>query len=67
MFYYSYLGGSLLISVCLPDVQTRFFEQNQAKTFRMADPHFRLQVSVYEINKIIHGRLGIWIKLNTQR
>ena len=26
----------------------------------MADPHFRLYVSVYEMNKIIHGRLEIW-------
>ena len=26
----------------------------------MADPHFRLCVSVYEMNKIIHGCLEIW-------
>ena len=26
----------------------------------MADPHFRLYVSVYEINKITHGHLEIW-------
>ena len=26
----------------------------------MADPLFRLYVSVYEVNKIIHGRVEIW-------
>ena len=26
----------------------------------MADPHFKLYGSVYEINKIIHERLEIW-------
>ena len=36
-----------------------FWEQNQTKTFQMADPLFRLYVSVYEINKVIHGRLEI--------
>ena len=37
-----------------------FWEENQTKTFQIADPHFRLYISVYEINKIIHGRLEIW-------
>ena len=26
----------------------------------MTDPYFRLYVSVYEINKIVHGCLEIW-------
>ena len=37
-----------------------FLRAKPAKSFRMADPDFRLFVSVYEINEIIHGHLKIW-------
>ena len=66
MFYNSYLGGGLLISglfagCSFSAIKTSFFlEQNQAKAFQMSDPHFRLYISVYRINKIIRGPLEIW-------
>ena len=70
MFYKSYLGGGLLISVCFPDVhflrtKRAFLRAKPHKSLgwwliQMADLHFRLCVSVYKISKIIHGRFEIW-------
>ena len=65
MFYNLYLGGGLMISISLLDVhflrtkRAVLREQKQTKAFQMVDPHFRLCVSVHEINKIKHGRLEI--------
>ena len=64
MFYNSYLAGGLLISVCSPDVHfceqnELIWEKNRAKSSHMADLHFRLYVSIYEIKEIMHGRWEI--------
>ena len=40
------------MAVCLLDCEQNklFRQQNQTKTFQMVDRHFRLYVSIYEIN-----------------
>ena len=65
MFYNTYFGGSLFILFCLPDVyflrtKQAFLRAKPDKTFQTADPHHRLCVSIYEINKITGGGAEIW-------
>ena len=36
------------------------WKRDQTKTYQMVGPSFKWHVSVYDINKIIHGRLLVW-------
>ena len=49
---------SLFVGCSFSAKKTSFFESKiRQKLVICVDPHFRLSVSVYEINKIIHRRL----------
>ena len=58
MFYISYLGGSLLISVCLPDETSFFWEQYQTKTFQNVDPDFRLVATPLLAGQTEHSKIN---------